>query len=382
MRSLAVGFLLVLGCSPSLRAEDDTKSEPEAAFAKPSPKEPVAPGFALERAAKSLDREGVEWTREHDCGSCHTNYPYLMARPILKEALSPDLAEVRTFFETRVAHWDDPEKEAKPRWDTEVVATASFMAINDTHTTGKLHPLTRQALDRMWTLQKPEGCWNWLKCNWPPMEHDDYYGALVAALGVGHAPSNYAQSESAKKGLERLRAYFRKTAPPDMHHQTVLLWASTRLDGLMDGKQKDATIQTLRSLQREDGGWNLPSLGTWKRRNGQPNDPKGPSDGYATGLIVYVLRQARVPAADPAIKRGVAWIKSNQRISGRWFTRSLNDDKHHYIATAGTAFCVMALHDVLDPGTHTTSDGKAPAEPGRPTTPPPGSSVASAARRE
>jgi len=50
-----------------------------------------------------------------------------------------------------------------------------------------------------------------------------------------------------------------------------------------------------------------------------------------------------VPAADPAIQRGLDWLKANQRASGRWFTRSLNDDKDHYITDAGTCYAVMAL---------------------------------------
>src|SRR4051794_5185162 len=31
------------------------------------------------------------------------------------------------------------------------------------------------------------------------------------------------------------------------------------------------------------------------------------------------------------IRRGVAWLEGNQRESGRWFTRSLSNDKAHYI---------------------------------------------------
>jgi squalene-hopene/tetraprenyl-beta-curcumene cyclase len=40
----------------------------------------------------------------------------------------------------------------------------------------------------------------------------------------------------------------------------------------------------------------------------------------------------------------VKWIKENQRESGRWFTRSLNNDADHFIAHAGTAYCVLALN--------------------------------------
>ena len=51
---------------------------------------------------------------------------------------------------------------------------------------------------------------------------------------------------------------------------------------------------------------------------------------------------------DDAIVSGVKWMKSNQRESGRWYTRSLNDDADHYITHAGTAFCVLALSEASE----------------------------------
>lgn len=332
--------IAMIGRSGSATAQEARPAE------RPSPNsatEPIAPVASMQRAAAFLDDVAVNWTRTHECGTCHTNYPYLMARPALKGHDAPAMAEVRRFFEGRVAGWDGEAKADKPKWDAEVVATAAAMAINDAATTGHLHPLTRRALDRTWTVQKPDGGFDWLKCGWPPYEHDDYFGAIVAALGAGHAPDGYAKSPGAQQGLKRLRTYLAKNPPPDLHHATMLLWASTRLDGLMTADRRDATIARLRALQRPDGGWNLPSLGSWKRRDGRPNDPDAPSDGYATGLVVFVLRQAGVPADDPAPRRGVAWLLANQRASGRWFTRSINNNKHHYITHAGTAFAVLAL---------------------------------------
>jgi squalene-hopene/tetraprenyl-beta-curcumene cyclase len=275
----------------------------------------------------------------------------------------PGLAEVRTFFEDRVASWDAHSatltatwmakqffgdsiaklEPAKPRWDTEVVATGVTLAINDALTTGRLHPMTRKALDRMWTVQQKNGAWTWLKCNWPPFEHDDYYGAVYAAVGVSLAPDGYAQGESAREGLGRLKEYFKKTPAPDLHHKTWLLWAALKIDGLMTKEEQQATVKELLAIQREDGGWSLPSFADWKGVHGKPNDRTRPSDGYATGLAVYVLRQAGVPAKDEAMQRGVNWLKSNQRESGRWFTYSLNSDKTHYITNAGTSFAVLAL---------------------------------------
>jgi squalene-hopene/tetraprenyl-beta-curcumene cyclase len=306
--------------------------------------EPKARTLSMERAAGFLDETALDWTRNRKCGTCHTNYAYMLARPSIREVGSADpMKEIRDFFESRVEHWNDAEKAAKPRWDAEVIATAVTLAINDSATTGTLHPRTRQALDRIWALQREDGGFTWLKCDWPPLEHDDYYGAVFAALGVGMAPGGYAKSEQAAKGVEKLTRYLREHPAPDLHHRTFLFWASLKLDGLTSPEEREKVKGELRSLQRKDGGWSLPTLGDWKRRDGSPNPKDGPSDGYATGLVVYVLRQAGVPSDDPAIRSGVTWLKENQRESGRWFTRSLNTDKAHYIANAGTGFAVMAL---------------------------------------
>ena len=106
------------------------------------------------------------------------------------------------------------------------------MAINDRSTTGKLHPRTREALDRMWTLQRADGSWNWNKHNLPPQELDEYYGVVYAALGVGVAPDAYAKGESARDGVARLKQYLKQNPPPSLHHKTMLLWASLKLDRL------------------------------------------------------------------------------------------------------------------------------------------------------
>jgi squalene-hopene/tetraprenyl-beta-curcumene cyclase len=303
------------------------------------PNEPRADKLSLRRSADYLDKVALAWTEDYRCGACHTNYPYLMARPALKVPVTPALAEVRKFFEGRAANWET----AKPRSDTEVVATAVSLAFHDAAATGKLQPLTRQALDRMWTLQREDGAWSWLKCNWPPQQHDDYYGAVWAAVGVGVAPDGYAQTPAAREGLGRLRGYLQKTPAPDAHHQAMLLWASQRVAGLMTGEQQRAAIGRLLSLQRPDGGWSLPSLGNYKRRDKKGANDATVSDGYGTGFVVYILRRAGVPATHEQIQKGVGWLRQNQRVSGRWFTRSLSTDDDHFIANAGTAFAVLAL---------------------------------------
>lgn len=325
-------FLLLLAALPALATD---YPDPE----KTRPDEPLAKAYSSTAAAAYLDAVGVNWTRDRACITCHTNLPYLMARPAHK-ADDAGWKEVRTFLEKDVARWQDG---GKPRGDAFIVATAAGLAFTDAHTGGKLSPATNAAFEQMWAAQKPTGEWNWIKCNWPPLEHDDYYGATLAAVAVAVAPDDYRRSDAAKPGLDKLRNYFADTPAPDLHHKVMLLWAATKIDGLMSAEEQNKTIADLKAKQRADGGWCLPSFGTYSRRDKSANDPNAASDGYATGLAVYVLRQSGMEADNPVIAKGVNWLKANQRESGRWYTRSLNNDKAHYISNAGTAFAVLAL---------------------------------------
>jgi squalene-hopene/tetraprenyl-beta-curcumene cyclase len=313
----------------------------------------MAATLSLAKAASFLDTVTLDWLRKQECLSCHTGYPYLLARASIGDPDAPAARTIRKYLEDRVAQWDRGGKGAGylkgegPVKDTEgiteVVAVAATLALHDAGTTGKLHPRTRQALSRMWELQRPTGAWTWNHTRLAPMEHDGYFGAVYAAVGVGYAPEGYAASADAQDGVRRLREYLGQHSAPDLHHKTWLLWASVKLPGLMTPAQRDRTIQELLALQRDDGGWSLSSLGDWKRRNGKPNDKGAASDGYGTGLIVYVLRQAGVAATAAPMRRGVEWLSTHQRASGRWFTPSLNHDRKHVISNAGTAFAVMAL---------------------------------------
>lgn len=300
--------------------------------------EPMAKEFSLEKAVSFLDSAALIWQKDRQCFTCHTNYAHLYARPSIAGD-APAAKEVRKFAEELVeGRWPDKG----PRWDAEVVATGAALAFNDAATTGKLHPLTRQALDKMWTLQRDDGGFNWLKCDWPPMESDDHYGATLAAVAVGVAPGDYDKSEAAMKGMAKLRDYLKKNPGPMLHHRAMVLWGASYVDGLLTAAETEAIIKELSSLQKPDGGWALATLGDWKRADDKPQDTEH-SDGYGTGFVVYVLQRSGVPASDPRSSKGIAWLKANQRESGRWFTRSLHKDNKHFISHAGTAFAIMAI---------------------------------------
>lgn len=300
--------------------------------------EPVAKEFSLEKGVAFLDSAALQWQKQRKCFTCHSNLAHLYARPLV-QVEGPAGSEVRKFAEELIEkRWAD----AGPRWDAEVVAAAAALAFNDAATTGKLHPLTRQALDRMWTVQRDDGGFTWIKCDWPPMESDDHYGATLAAIAVGRAPEDYAQTPAAVAGVKKLKQYFKENPGAMLHHRAMMLWGASSLEGLLSVEEQQAIVKQLLDLQKPDGGWSVATLGDWKRGDDKPQDTET-SDGYGTGFVIYVLRQAGVPASDRRIEKGIAWLKANQRESGRWFTRSLHQDSKHFITHAGTAFALMAI---------------------------------------
>ena len=332
-------------CNPAaVFADDEVTLDSVVAPGPNQADEPVAKEMSLEKAAHFLDSAALTWQKDRKCFTCHTNFAYLYARP----AISADATahkQVRAYAEELVqARW---VKEG-PRWDAEVVAAAAALAFNDAATTGQLHAVSRMALDRIWTVQKEDGGFSWLKCDWPPMESDDHYGVTLAAIAVGVAPNDYAATPAAQKGLEGIRRWLKANAPPTLHHQAMLLWANSYVPDLLTAEEKTTTIQQLTALQKPDGGWALATLGNWKRGDELQQDTEH-SDGYGTGFVLYALRRAEVSSSDDVVRHGVTWLKSNQRESGRWYTRSLFQDNHHFISHAGTAMAVLALKHCEEP---------------------------------
>jgi squalene-hopene/tetraprenyl-beta-curcumene cyclase len=335
-----------------------------------APNEPRAKEFSPQRAARYLDNAALDWQNTHACTACHTMFPYLIARPVLGN-VTPRSAEVRQFFEEIVAG----KREAMPDYSCQdvdgavAIGVASAMALNDRWVTGELHPLTRQALDHMWSLQRSDGGWTWPFRDTPPLKVDEHYGVTLAAVGTGMAPGDYANTPTAKAGIEGVRRYLKRTKAISLHQKAMLLWASIYVADLLPTEDQATILLNLMDVQRPDGGWSManlvdntndPSLKAERVTKakaelgygtqflayiGQNNTYRSSlaSDGYATGFVIFVARQAGLSARDPRLQRGLTWLKRNQRESGRWFTSSQAWHTRHLISNAGTAYAVLAL---------------------------------------
>lgn len=304
---------------------------------KPDEKENKA--ASLGQAAQFLDEANLHWTSQRKCGTCHTNYPYLMTRRAIRGAeRSEAFTEIRSFFENRALNWD----KVKPTWDAEVVSTAAALAWDDLLGGTAGSPAAKAAWDRMWKVQKADGGFEWLKCNWPPAEHDDYYGAIVAGMAVMVAPESW--KEESKKPIEKLVGYLKAKTPDSLHHELLRAWVLARMGQPLPDAETAKIITRLKDAAKAGGGWSLVSLGQWKRHGGEANDlAKADADGYGTAIVVVALEGLGDPAGIDLAKGGRKWLAGHQKESGRWFTRSPSNDKYHYMTHAGTAWAAYVL---------------------------------------
>ena len=333
--------------------------------------------------AKSL-RTGDAETK---CLSCHATVTYVLARPALRRVqghATPTLHEerildiVRRRVESRsmdqlyYEHTDAKKLESRG-----VEAVLNALAITNLDTEERsMDPsvLTRAAMARMWEVQRADGAWDWLQFGLEPYETPDavFYGATVAALAAG-SPLGMRASTDAKgqAGTERLRRYLRTSlASQRLFNRTWALLAASRLEGVITSVERDAVMRELEGRQRPDGGWSLMDLGTWRwARQSAPFTPPGSideallgaPDGYATGLVVYAMRQAGADLDRPSIRKGRQWLRSHQipeRVGdpswAPWRAHSLNFDREHggekgepwrrlFMSDLATAFAALAL---------------------------------------
>ncbi|MFZ4764071.1 MAG: hypothetical protein ACOYMN_03885 [Roseimicrobium sp.] len=75
----------------------------------------------------------------------------------------------------------------------------------------------------------------------------------------------------------------------------------------------------------------------------QPDAANPGSDPYMTAFAIVRLRESGVPTSDDRIQRGIAWLKGEQRVSGRWWMQSLYRGNYQYITYIATAQAMKAL---------------------------------------
>ena len=317
--------------------------------------EPKLERVSVSKALEYLEQGALAWNGTKKCVTCHTNGTYMVVRPALSARVGPPNEQMRKHFVDSLDQFAQkkPEEQQQSVAPAQAIYMAAGLAEWDAHVSHKLSSETARALALMLGLQLESGTWGSVDC-WPPYESSAFHLATVAAMAIGTAPGwlDTVQDENLRSAIERLKNFLRTQPAPQDYDRTLLLWASCRLPGLLENDRQQQLVEMVLSKQRPDGGWSIRTFGEpeqWGRGNraeklrAEPEFTNPPSDGHQTGLALVVLREAGIPAADPRIQKGVQWLLSNQRVSGRWWTRSLNTEKLHYITYSGTALPLLAL---------------------------------------
>jgi squalene-hopene/tetraprenyl-beta-curcumene cyclase len=261
----------------------------------------------------------------------------MLARPALRQAMrvnNPTSQETRiledvkrrvdSYGEHEVLYDFSDDKKTQSH-GTEAILNALILTTADAaQSRSQLSGPTQKALQQLWQTQRSDGKWDWLDFGLEPFETVDgaYQGATLAALAVGIAHASSSDHAADTAGIEKLRGYLKSNyAAQRLFNKVWMLLASTRLKDLLTEEQRQELIKEIQSKQREDGGWALESLGTWRwNRTVAPFQAPGKldasliakSDGYATGLVVYALRQSGLPVGHPAVSKGLQWLRANQ----------------------------------------------------------------------
>jgi squalene-hopene/tetraprenyl-beta-curcumene cyclase len=327
------------------------------------------------------------------CVSCHAGLAYALSRPVLRRVMhvdSPSTQEARLIedttrrvetYSTHQVLYDFNERRQTESRGTEAVLNAVILtSADDARNLREPSAPTKKALARLWETQRADGRWDWLEFGLEPWETTEavYHGATFAAFAAGTAKGQHDAAATA--GIARLQSYLSTNYHAQhLYNRTWALLASTRLDHVVTDSQRQALIDELVRAQREDGGWSLEAMGPWRwSKTAPPVRAPGDlnasllrqSDGYATGLVVYTLKQAGVTPSHPAIRKGIQWLKTNQRalpvpdVPGRgWQSHSLNYDREHgslnydpqlggekgepwrrlFMSDTATAFAILAL---------------------------------------
>jgi squalene-hopene/tetraprenyl-beta-curcumene cyclase len=335
----------------------------------------AARGWDRQAAERYLDGREVWWQgwdrtqKDHGtyCISFHTQAPYGLARPALRHELgeaAPSGAEQAMIasIEKRVHMWKEVQpfyldekygegKEIESR-NAESVLNAVILASYDARQK-HLSDTARLAFENAWALQSKSGpiagAWVWQNFHYTPWEspESEYHGAALMAMAVGFAPAHYRDERQNVERVAALTGYLRShyDAQP-LLNRVIAFWAMARFTGLLTNEQRGKLLADLKTRQRDDGGWSLADLGTWKRVDETPLETR--SDGYATGVVLLALEENHV--RDESVKRGIAWLEANQdKTTGAWPAWSLNkkrnpqSDAGPFMSDAATGYAVLAL---------------------------------------
>ncbi len=314
-------------------------------------------------ARKYLDDGANYWVREKNCVACHSTGVYMAERPALTPLLGKPSEEVLAQFikslPAGIGVGDPVLRDGSKYYGASIqtIWRSSGLAAWDKHVTGTLSEHTDKALRQTLQCLADEG----FVMTFPQVEipyiTTDFELTVQAARAIATAPGWLVSVKDADslERIERMKFWLRQHEPISDYEHALKLQLAALLPDVVSPAQRDASIAMLWRQQLPDGGWStrrMSDLMKWHVKmdpkviemiQSEPDAANPGSDPYMTAFAIVLLREASIPATDERIQRGVIWLKQNQRVSGRWWMKSLYRDTYHYSTYISTAQALRAL---------------------------------------
>lgn len=316
---------------------------------------------SIQAAAKYLDDGALCWVREKTCVNCHTTGPYMAERPALTALFGKPKDEVRADFVKSIPTKGSAPTERDgvkyyPGANTSVWRSMG-LAEWDKHVTGKTSEETDRSLRDMFTRMNEDGSFGSAGEVEVPHITTDFELTLQAARAVAAAPDWLAniKDEELRGRIDTMKSYLRSAKPRNDYDRVLRLQLASYLPDVVSDADKKTAMELLTKKQHDDGGWSLrdmSELEQWHPKisdvvrgivEGLPDAKHPNSDAFMTAQAIVLLRQSNVPVSDERIQRGLAWLKREQRVSGRWWMDSLYRGNYNYITYIATAEALKAL---------------------------------------
>jgi ankyrin repeat protein len=265
------------------------------------------PRVSVGRAVNLLLPTAPVAYQKRRCISCHSQALVAMAAaearrkgiPINEEMEQTNLQQIEESFKIagELAMQGD-----QPGGNIVVIGYVMMALAAERH---PLDTITAQMVHTALALQLPDGSWTPNGVSRPPMEDTLVTATVMGIRSLTAIPAAGYRAESNEK-LRRARQWLLRVNARSAEDRAMklmgLVWSkATRSD-------IDAAVQQILRQPRDSGGWA-------QRDDMQP-------DAYATGISLYALHVAGVPATHPAYRKGVRYLMGNQYQDGSWLVRT------------------------------------------------------------
>ena len=303
---------------------------------------PDAVRESAQRAIALLQKTSTQFMRVSGCVSCHNHFlPQMTMAAARTHGVAVDEKSARLTTEASLAAvkplMEEAAKSADRIPDPSITVSYALLGFAANNYPADANTEAMAELVAHWQME--DGGFRAFTLR-PPIESSHF---TATALSI-RALQLYGQAPEER--VLRARAWLLRSTPETTEDRAMqllgLAWANAEPSEIRE------RAQALLAEQRPDGGWGqLPSLET---------------DAYGTGQALVALQSAAaIPASDPAIQRGIAFLLRTQFADGSWLVRTRSFPfqpykesgfpygKDQWISAAGTSWAAMALSLALPP---------------------------------